>query len=174
MKRHSKLLGDMNMRKARGVSNDDICNEWLVSRVAHHRDRIGWDILVSAAIPWRGSKAIAGLDARPPATYNDLFDTFSSFSNLAALQRIKTGHQAGVLDHKGHEFSGIAPDSEEFQPIFFDELLECSMGSNSDAVAVGIFQYLPESDEGLDISPRPHDLYDDIQLGRRFLTRPAA
>ncbi len=139
MKRHPQLLGDVNVRKARGISNDDIRDEWLVSRVTHHWGHVRRDIFVSTTEARRGPKAVTGLDARSPASHNDLLYALSSLGDLPTPQRIHARHQARVFDHEGHEFSGIAPNGEEFQAILLDELLKCGVGSNSNAMAIGIF-----------------------------------
>lgn len=169
MKRHPKFLGDMNVRKARRVSNDDVCDEWPVARVAYDGDGFGLGIVISAAKPGRRPQAITGFDARSPATHDNLFDALSAFGDLPSLQRVETGHQAGILDHEGHELGGISPNSKEFQAILLDKLLKGSVGSNSNAMAVRILKYLTERNEGLDIAARPHDLYDNIQPGWRSL-----
>ena len=130
----------MDVRKARRISNDDIRDERFVSRVAHDRDHIRRDILISTAKAWRGPKTIASLDTGSPASHNYLFDALSSLRNLSILQRIDTGHQARILDHKSHKFSGITSNGEEFQAILLDKFLKCGVGGHSNAVAVGILQ----------------------------------
>lgn len=57
-----------------------------------------------------------------------------------------------MLDHEGHELGGVAADAKELKLILFDKRLKCGMGGYANAVAVGIFQNLAKSNEGLDVT----------------------
>lgn len=123
--------------------------------------------------PWRRSEPVSSFDTRPPAAHEHLLDTLAPLCNLAALQSIDTRHQAGVLDHEGHELSGVAPDAEELEAILLDERLKGRMGGDADSVAVCVLEDLAEGDKGLDVTSRANNLDDDVELRGRGLTRLA-
>lgn len=76
-----------------------------------------------------------------------------------------------MLHHESHELGGITTNVEEVKAVLLDKGLKGGVGSNADAVAVGVLQYLPQGNEGLDITARADDLNDNVKARRWLLTR---
>jgi hypothetical protein len=173
MQGNSKLLGDVNMRETRWVRDDGIGNERLCARVERRRMLQVQRLILLAGRRWR-SEAISRLDTRSPTALEDLLHPFSPLGDLAALQCIEAGHQAGILDHEGHELGRIAADAEELQSVLLDELLESRVSGNANPVAVRLGKNFAQGHEGLDVAARADDLNDDIKTRRRDLPRLTA
>jgi hypothetical protein len=47
--------------------------------------------------------------------------------DVATLEGVEAGKETRVLDHKGHQLSGVAANVEELEPILLDERLEGGM-----------------------------------------------
>jgi hypothetical protein len=98
-------------------------------------------------------------------------NTLPSLAHFPASDGIEPWHEAGVLDHEGHEFGGVASNVEKFESILLHKFLKRSMCRYSNAMAVGIFEYLAQRDKWLNITSRTDDLDDDIELRGRGLAR---
>lgn len=119
---------------------------------------------------WR-AQSIACFDTRPPTAEEHLRNTLSALANLAAGDGIKPRHETRVLDHKGHELSGVAANTEEFKIILLDEFLKSRVGGYTDSVTVCVFEYFSKCNKWLDITSRANNLNDNVELWRGGLTR---
>jgi hypothetical protein len=78
-----------------------------------------------------------------------------------------------MLDHKGHQVSGVASDAEKLEVILLNKGLEDTVCCDSDPVAVCLLEDLAKGNERLDIATRSNNLDDYIEARRGDLVRPA-
>lgn len=168
MQRDSQSLRTMDMRKAGWICNDGICHERPAQ--AHVFLAGTLDPVLNRLIRALDCHSIACLVTRSPAALDHFGDLFAPLADVSAAQTVEARHESGVFDHERHELCGIPADAEEFKVIFFDEFLESWMRRQSYAVIVGVLEDLSKSHERLYISPRPYDVYNDIQWGWRGLS----
>ncbi len=152
----------MDVGEARGVRNDSVGHERPDARCPGKHEAL-IDGFVSPVLGRSDAHAVAGLDAGAPASHEDLLDLLAAALDVAALEGVQARHQAGVLDHEGHQLSWVSADVEELEPVLLDKRFEVGMGGHSHAVAVCVAEDLAQGDEGLDIASRPDDLDDHIQ-----------
>lgn len=166
---NAQLLGDVDVRKARGVGNDGVGDKGLLSLVSRQSSRKIKGLVATVWLEgWPG--AVARLDARPPTPEQHFLNAPAPLADLAALESVNPGHESGVLDHEGHELGRIAPNAKELEVILENEVLEGCMGRDADAMAVVVLENLAKSDKGLDIAAGTDNLNDDVE-GRRKIVR---
>ncbi len=174
MQRDTQLLGDVDVGEAGRVGDDGVGYEGPGAGAAGGRREGLVERRVGAVRLLRRAQAVAGLDARTPAADDDLLDALAALGDLAALQGVQAGHEAGVLDHEGHQLGRVAADAEELQPVLLDEALEGRVGGQPHAVAVRLLQHLAQRHERLHVAARAHDLDHHVEPRRRLLARPPA
>ena len=153
VQRNAQLLRAVDVAVAGRVGDDGIRDEATIRSLGADLGRA----LLAA-------HAVAGLDAAPPAALEDLGDVGAALAHVAGLPALLAGHQAGVLDHVGHERGRVAADGEELEPVLLDEALEDRVRADAHAVRVRrLLQDLADGDEGLDVAARPDDVDGDVE-----------
>ena len=141
----------MDMRKARGVRNNNISNKRWLRRVGGHFLSQVQRFILSMWFGWR-SQAISSLDTRSPAPHQYLLDTLASLGDFSALYGIKPGHEARVLDHEGHELCRITANIKELEAIVFNKSLESRMRGDANPMAIRLLERLAKRNKRLDIT----------------------
>jgi hypothetical protein len=142
----------MNMREAGRIGNDSIRNERSPS----------WTMTIAVSI----FSDFVRVGARSPAALKNLCHALLPPPHVACSQGFYPRNQAWVLDHKGHQFGRIAANVEKFQTVLLDELLECAVSGEADAMAILSPEDLAQRNERLNIASGPNDLDDDVEWWR--------
>lgn len=114
---------------------------------------------------WWRTESVSSFDTRSPTPHKNFLNTFSAFAYFATCDGIKTRHETRVFDHECHQFSRVATNTEELETILLNKGLESRVSSYSDSMSVSVLENLSQSDKGLNISARSHNLDDDIEFG---------
>lgn len=61
------------------------------------------------------------------------------FVDFIIFDSFEVGYQIRMFDYEGYEFSGVFFDVEEFQIIFFNEVLKSRMGGDVNMMIVCFF-----------------------------------
>lgn len=128
----------MNVCKARRVGNDGVSDE---------RELGHW----------------VRQDTRVPKAVQHVGDHSTLTANLSLYDGLEGWHQTGILDHIRHQGGRVSADRVEFQACLLHEVGEHIVRSNPYAVSMKL-QFIPQSEERLDVTTTADDLDDDVQF----------
>lgn len=137
----------MYMSETRWICDDCICDERRCSQRGITQE----------------TKALACLNARSPASSNDLTDFLATTAYRPVEQRVHLRDQLRVVHHEGHQLGRVSPNIEELQTMLLDEIPEDQVRRQTDTMTM-LLQSLSKDNKRLNIPTGSNNLDDDVEL----------
>src|SRR6478735_7912429 len=113
---------------------------------------------------YRACHSITSLDTAAPCAMHDLPHFFPPLTNISIFNTLKTRQQTWVFHHVGHERLRIAADTEEFNTVSFNKVLENRMCADPHSmVERWPRQHLGDWDDSLNISARANNMNGNVE-----------